>query len=80
MLVLFVRPMAGVVSTFEMKMMQHQQNYISKQTIGRICLPHRGWEWKGGDSYIYKPNFNFLEMAHTNLFASIRTTAYQPLI
>ena len=29
-------------------------------------------------SYVYKPNLNFFEMAHTNLFSSIRKAAYPP--
>ena len=32
----------------------------------------------GGDNYVYKPNFNLLEMPHTNVFSSIRKTTYQP--
>ena len=30
--------------------------------------------------YVYKPNFSFLEMAHTNFFSPIRQTACQPLV
>ena len=33
-----------------------------------------------GKQYVYKPKFNFLELAHTNLFSSIWKIAYQPLI
>ena len=32
------------------------------------------------ETSVYQPNFNFLEMAHTNFFSSIRKTAYQPFI
>ena len=31
-------------------------------------------------NYLFQPNINVLETAHTNFFSSIRKTAYQPLV
>ena len=43
----------------------HQKIPKTKNVAGRICLPQREWGWGRGANYVYKPNFNFLEMAHT---------------
>ena len=85
---LFVRivgPLAGnVFSLFTKIIESHQKcNQGLRNALGRTFCCHTGdgdGDGNGdgdgdGAKYVYKPNFNFLEMTHTNCSASIRKTA-----
>ena len=56
----------------------HKNQIKNENAVGMIFVATFG-DGDGEGSYVYKPNFNFLEMARTNFFSSIRKLAYQPL-